>query len=141
MFAGLFHETHTFVEGTTRLRDFQILRGKEMLRCDGDSSPIGGALESARKFGWTILPTVDFRASPSAVVEDEVVETFWHEFEFRAKPELAKKIDAIYLVLHLGLITVLAIFAPAVLFCAFLLPLSIACGISIIWDGWRSFRL
>src|SRR6187549_3862449 len=100
LFAGLFHETHTFVEGTTGLGDFQILRGAELLRCDGDSSPLGGALESARKFGWTILPTVDFRASPSAMVEAEVVETFWREFESRASPELAQKVDAIYLVLH-----------------------------------------
>ncbi|MEO7299265.1 MAG: M81 family metallopeptidase [Verrucomicrobiota bacterium] len=100
LFAGLFHETNTFVEGTTGLKDFSILRGDEMLRCVGDSSPLGGALESARKFGWTILPTVDFRASPSAMVEDEVVETFWREFENRAKPELAQGVDAIYLVLH-----------------------------------------
>ncbi len=100
LFAGLFHETHTFVEGTTELRDFTILRGEEMLRGAGYSSPLGGALESAKKFGWTILSTVDFRALPSAVVEDEVVETFWREFENRAKPELAKGIDAIYLVLH-----------------------------------------
>lgn len=100
LFAGLFHETNTFVEGTTGLKDFTILRGDEMLRCAGDSSPLGGALESARKFGWTILPTVDFRAAPSAMVEDEVVETFWREFETRAKPELVKGVDAIYLVLH-----------------------------------------
>jgi len=100
LFAGLFHETHTFVEGITGLRDFQILRGEEILSCEGDSSPLGGALEAAKNFGWEILPTVDFRASPSAMVEDEVVESFWREFESRAKPELAKKVDAIYLVLH-----------------------------------------
>ncbi|MEP6664018.1 MAG: M81 family metallopeptidase [Verrucomicrobiota bacterium] len=100
LFAGLFHETNTFVEGTTGLKDFSIRRGDEMLRCAGDSSPLGGALESAGKFGWTILPTVDFRASPSAMVEDEVVETFWREFETRAKPEIANGINAIFLVLH-----------------------------------------
>src|SRR5687768_2683526 len=33
LFAGLFHETHTFLDGTTGLRDFAILRGDEMLRC------------------------------------------------------------------------------------------------------------
>jgi microcystin degradation protein MlrC len=100
LFAGLFHETHTFVEGTTGLNDFAVLRGDELLRCRGDSSPLGGALESARNFGWEILPTVDFRASPSAMVDDEVIETFWREFEGRAKPQLAKGIDGIYLVLH-----------------------------------------
>ena len=100
LFAGLFHETNTFVAETTALSDFAILRGEEMLSCAGDSSPLGGALEAAKNYGWTILSTVDFRASPGAMVEDEVVETFWREFENRAKPELAKGIDAIYLVLH-----------------------------------------
>ncbi|MEO5804826.1 MAG: M81 family metallopeptidase [Verrucomicrobiota bacterium] len=100
LFAGLFHETNMFVEGMTSLKNFAILRGEELMLSDGDSSPLGGALESARKFGWTILPMVDFRASPSALVKDEVVETFWREFKNRANPELAQGVDAIYLVLH-----------------------------------------
>ena len=96
LFAGLFHETHTFLEGTTGLRDFAVLSGAELLRCAGDSSPLGGALESAREFGWEVVPTVDFRASPSAMVEDEVVETFWSELVARMLPPF----DAVYLVLH-----------------------------------------
>ncbi len=100
LFAGLFHETHTFVEGTTGLRDFQFLHGQEILRCAGDSSPMGGALESAKKFGWDILPMIDFRASPSAIVEDQVVETFWREFVATARLYFLKGIDGIYLVLH-----------------------------------------
>ena len=44
LFAGLFHETHTFVQGTTELPDFAVLRGAEVLACAGDSSPMGGAL-------------------------------------------------------------------------------------------------
>lgn len=100
IFAGLFHETHTFVEGTTGLKDFAVLRGDELLRCEGDSSPLGGALASARSFGWTILPTADFRASPSAMVEDEVIEVFWSEFEMRAQAFFNQGVDAIYLVLH-----------------------------------------
>jgi microcystin degradation protein MlrC len=105
LFAGLFHETHTFLEGTTGLRDFQVLRGAEMLRCAGDSSPLGGALESAQQFGWEILPTVDFRASPGALVEDEVMETFWREFLRQAEPQLHRGVDAIYLVLHGAMVT------------------------------------
>jgi len=96
LFAGLFHETHTFLEGTTGLRDFQILRDGEILRCSGDSSPLGGALESARAYGWEVLPTVDYRASPSAIVEDAVIETFWQELAHRIPAE----VDAIYFVLH-----------------------------------------
>lgn len=96
LFVGLFHETHTFLEGTTTLPDFRILRGDEMLRCAGDSSPLGGALESARAHGWIVLPTVDYRASPSAIVEDIVIETFWRELIERIPP----RVDAVYFVLH-----------------------------------------
>lgn len=96
LFAGLFHETHTFLEGTTGLRDFQVLLGDELLRCKGDASPLGGALESAERFGWEVIPTVDFRASPSATVTDEVVEAFWRELAAR----IQAPIDAVYLVLH-----------------------------------------
>ncbi len=37
------------------------------------------APECARAFGWDILPTVDFRAAPGAMVEDEVIQTIWQE--------------------------------------------------------------
>ncbi len=77
LIAGLFHETHTFLDGTTSLSDFQILRGEEMLRCEGDSSPLGGVLEEVRRYGWDIIPTADYRAQPSATVENEVFEAFW----------------------------------------------------------------
>jgi microcystin degradation protein MlrC len=100
LLGGVFHETHCFVDGTTPLAEFEIRRGAELLACEGDASPFGGVLEFARKSGWTMLPTVDFRASPSALVEDEVVETWWREFRERAEPELARGVDGIYLVLH-----------------------------------------
>src|SRR5688572_31217324 len=100
LFGGLFHETHTFVAGTAGLADFAVLKGDELLRAAGDSSPLGGALESARDFGWEILPTVDFRASPSAMVEDEVIETFWRGFESDVRPALQRGVDGIFLVLH-----------------------------------------
>ncbi len=98
--AGLFHETHSFLEGSTGLADFEVRLGDELLSCTGDASPLGGALAAAKEFGWTVLPTVDFRASPSATVTDEVVESFWREFRQRAEPELARGVDGIYLVLH-----------------------------------------
>ena len=100
LFAGLFHETHSFVEETTGPAGFTVMRGEEMLSRAGDSSPLGGALQAARTFGWEILPTVDFRARPSGIVEDEVVETFWREMADRAEPHLVSGVDGIYLVLH-----------------------------------------
>ena len=100
LIAGLFHETHTFLDGLTGMESFHCLRGDELLQAKGDSSPLGGVLELAREFGWEVIPTVDYRAQPSATVADEVVERFWSELEERAKPALQSGIDAIYLILH-----------------------------------------
>ena len=100
LLAGLFHETHTFLDGVTPLADFQILRNEQMLAAAGDSSPLGGMLECARDFGWDVVPAVDFRAQPSATVEDSVIETFWSELEQVARPALSAGLDGIYLVLH-----------------------------------------
>jgi len=98
--AGLFHETHTFVEKTTGLEDFQICCGEEMLACCGDSSPLGAALQAAIQSGWLVLPTVDVRAMPSGLVEDEVVERFWKEFYARASSAFIEGVDGIFVVLH-----------------------------------------
>lgn len=98
--AGLFHETHTFLDGTTSLADFHIVRDAAMLACKGDSSPLGGVLELAAELGWSIVPTVDYRAQPSAMVADEVIDAFWHELEARTRIALNEGIDALYLVLH-----------------------------------------
>ncbi len=100
LIAGLFHETHTFLEGSTSLADFFIIRDEQMLACCGDSSPLGGVLEIGKQFGWDFVPTIDYRAQPSAIVEDTVIDQFWSELEQRARPALQQGIDAIYLVLH-----------------------------------------
>ena len=77
--AGLFHETHSFVDETTPLSSFEILRGNEIFQCLGDASPMGGFLEFAKECGWEISLGVDYRAIPSGTVEDEVVEAFWQD--------------------------------------------------------------
>jgi microcystin degradation protein MlrC len=94
--AGLFHETHSFVDDRTGLADFEIRSGREMLACAGDASPLGGVLEYARGAGWEIVPAVDYRAMPSGPVADEVVESFWAALAAAWQPDL----DAVYLVLH-----------------------------------------
>ena len=94
--AGLFHETHTFVDDTTSLSDFQIRRGDEMLECIGDASPLGGVLEYAKSQSWEMLPSIDYRCVPSGTVDDEVVESWWNDFEAAWNPDC----DGIFLVLH-----------------------------------------
>jgi microcystin degradation protein MlrC len=100
LLAGLFHETHTFVDDTTGLQSFATASGDDILARKGDGSPIGGFLESAERFGWEVIPTMDMRASPSGLVEDEVVECWWMQFAERAARPLREGVDAIYFVLH-----------------------------------------
>lgn len=95
-FAGLFHETHSFVDDATGPCDFEIRRGREMLDCLGDASPLGGALEFARDMGWEIAAGADYRALPGGTVDDEVIASFWADILGAWRGEF----DAIYLVLH-----------------------------------------
>lgn len=73
--AGLYHETNTFLP-LTPLADFTELIGSAFLASEGDGSPLGCALEEARRFGWEVIPGIDLRATPSGMVEDRVVERF-----------------------------------------------------------------
>ncbi|WP_395738051.1 M81 family metallopeptidase [Prosthecobacter sp.] len=97
LFAGLFHETHTFLDGTSGTREFTRILGEDMLAALGDSSPMGGALEIAREFGWQVLPAADFRASPGALVEDTIVESFCQEL---TRCAAGAGLDGVFLVLH-----------------------------------------
>ena len=96
LIAGLFHETHTFVDDTTGLEDFEIRRGDQLLACAGDASPLGGVLELAQQQHWKIIPALDYRATPSGTVADEVMEQWWSDFRKAWQPDC----DAIFLVLH-----------------------------------------
>lgn len=105
LLAGLFHETHTFLEGHTSLADFQIRRGKEVLLAAGDGSPLAGVLQSADAYDWAVWPIADYRATPGPTVEDAVFDQFWNDFVAIAEPALARGVDGIFLVLHGGMVT------------------------------------
>ena len=100
LLAGLFHETHTFLEGLTSLADFSVRRGDELWTAKGDGSPLGGVLDFASAAGWDAVPTPDIRATPSATVADNVLEEFWQAFEAAAEFEIPRGVDGIYLILH-----------------------------------------
>lgn len=100
LFAGLYHETHTFLEGGTRWSDFEVSLGDAVFRKRGDASPTDGFLEVADREGWEVVPTIDARVSPSSTVEDAAFESYWQEFSRRAQPALVEGVNAIYLVLH-----------------------------------------
>jgi microcystin degradation protein MlrC len=100
LLAGLFHETHTFLDGTTGLGDFAVRRGNELFDAAGDGSPLSGALEVAASCGWDVRPVIDLRATPSAIVDDVVFESFWDEFSTAYYRERAAGLHGIFLVLH-----------------------------------------
>ncbi len=100
LLAGLFHETHTFLEGVTPLADWAIRRGDELLATEGDGSPLGGVLTVAREHGWQVIPAIDIRATPSALAVDEVVEVFSESLLATAKAALSEGLDGVFLVLH-----------------------------------------
>ncbi len=100
LFAGLFHETHTFLSAPTRMSDFEnvlALEGQAILdHSRGEISPSGGFIEVAEQLGWSILPSIYLAAMPSGTVKDDVLETFWKRLEY----DLRAEYDAVYLILH-----------------------------------------
>lgn len=105
LFGGLFHETHTFLEETTKWEDFEVIRDQEIFARIGDASTTDGFLTTAREHGFEVIPTITANALPAGTVEDEAFETFWQEFAARARPALTAGVDAIYLVLHGAMVT------------------------------------
>lgn len=100
LLAGLFHETHTFLEEVTGIDAFEVRWGEEMLTSAGDGSPLAAAVEYGHEANWTLLPVIDMRAMPSGTVTNDVFETFWDAFTERYHQEIDAGIDGIYLVLH-----------------------------------------
>lgn len=106
LLAGLFHETHSFTEDVTTLADFAIRRGDELLQRRGDGSTIDGFLEVAAAAGWEVVPTVEYTALPSGLVDHEVFRRFLHEFEDGVLAALARgPLDGIWLALHGAMVT------------------------------------
>lgn len=65
LFAGLFHETHSFVDETTGLDQFRRRDAAGILARRHDLSVVDGFLGVAEREGWTVVPTIDWGATPS----------------------------------------------------------------------------
>lgn len=103
LLAGLYHESHTFLDGVTPLEAFALRRGDELLAERGGASPLSGALEVAGACGWQVVPAADLRAGPGATAADEVLETCWRELE--ACVRNAGALSGVFLVLHGAMVT------------------------------------
>ncbi len=100
LLAGLFHETHTFLEGRSGHEAFTVTEGDALLERRGDGSPIDGFLEVAEVEGWEVVPAIDARAMPGPTVSDEMVRRVLHRLGQHATRALEHGVDAVYLVLH-----------------------------------------
>ncbi|MHB2165576.1 M81 family metallopeptidase [Alsobacter sp. R-9] len=105
LLAGLFHETHTFLEEITGAADMRTRSGQELLTRRGDASTVDGFLEVAERHGWTVIPALETQATPSGTIDHAVFEDFWTAFEAVARPAIAEGIDGIWLALHGAMVT------------------------------------
>ncbi|GAJ03145.1 unnamed protein product [marine sediment metagenome] len=55
LLAGIYHETHTFLDGLTKLEDCIIQKGDELFKSKGENSPRGGFMEVAEKNKLVLL--------------------------------------------------------------------------------------
>ncbi|MDA0990813.1 MAG: M81 family metallopeptidase [Verrucomicrobia bacterium] len=85
LIAGLFHETHTFLDEPTTEGEFLFLEGASMIARRAPGSPLDGVLEVAGQCGWSVLPGLDVRAMPSGIAPRAVFERFWRIFEHSAQ--------------------------------------------------------
>ncbi|WP_353182958.1 M81 family metallopeptidase [Bosea sp. (in: a-proteobacteria)] len=106
LLGSLFHETHSFVDEITRLEDFTIRSGEELLRRRGDGSTVDGFLEVAEAEGWRVVPTVDYTALPAGTVDHAVFARFLSEFDAGLRAALTEGgLDGIWLALHGAMVT------------------------------------
>ncbi|MFC4172550.1 M81 family metallopeptidase [Microvirga sp. GCM10011540] len=106
LFAGLFHETHTFIDEITVSDDFTVHRGEDILHRRGDGSTTDGFLEVAEAHGWEVVPICEYVALPSGTVNHAVFEAFWGEIETGLRHALASGgLDGIWLGLHGAMVT------------------------------------
>lgn len=101
--AGLFHETHTFLNERTGLDSFRrmaLFHGQEIIaNNNGSGSPMDGFLSFAGERRWHIVPGIQMAAMPSGIVDEEVLDYFREHF-FASLEKSWASLDAVYLVLH-----------------------------------------
>lgn len=105
LFAGLVHETHSFVDGITPLAEFTIERGDQLLAHRGNGSAMDGFLEVADAEGWQVVPVSNFVGMASGLIDHAVFELFWSELEASLVAALRDGIDGIWMNLHGAMVT------------------------------------
>ncbi|WDR02607.1 M81 family metallopeptidase [Devosia algicola] len=103
LLAGIYHETHTFLQQKTGLVAFEQVAlnlGDAVIANNLDNgSPTDGFISHALAQKWKIIPTIQMAAMPSGMVEQSAIEFFKAKL-FAALERHVDELDGIYLVLH-----------------------------------------
>jgi microcystin degradation protein MlrC len=104
---GIVHETHCFAEPQTTLADFRaqgLYAGDDILRAmSGTRSGIGGMIEGANGYGWTLVPTLYGAALPAGIVAEEAYQTMLRGLLDGLAA--AMPLDGVLLALHGAMVT------------------------------------
>lgn len=93
------HETNTYCKETTKLHEFRIHRGEEIITANrGVRSYIGGMLDAAAELGATVVPTFAGNATPSGTIDRGAYDSMLGEL--LAGIRTAMPVDAVALALH-----------------------------------------
>jgi microcystin degradation protein MlrC len=97
--ASFQHETNTYCPERTRLADFRVARGGELLRrAKGTRTAIGGLVAGLEEIGAEIVPLVAAGATPSGPIEAAAYAALRAELEVALAR--AGRLDALALALH-----------------------------------------
>lgn len=104
LIAGFQHETNTFAPSKATYASFErgegfpaMARGNDVLALRDVNIPVGGFIQAAQRYGWSLQPVIWAGASPSAHVTEDAFERIAGEIVAAAR---AGGFDAIYLDLH-----------------------------------------
>lgn len=100
--AGMFHETNTYAvqcTGPTTFEQFEVNIGQSILeRHRGVRDQLGGVLDGADYYGFTVVPVYDALANPSGTIAADAYEKLKRELLAALAAELP--VDAVALSVH-----------------------------------------
>ena len=95
---GIMHESNSFYPAPTRLKDFEVFRGGQIVsQYAASQSELAGYLEGARQFGFEAVPTLFAEATPAGPVTADALDTLTTELIRRIQ---AAAPDGVLLALH-----------------------------------------
>ena len=99
--AAMSHESNSFNPIVAGEKDFQVLRGEDMIRRRAANDAITGVLDTLEAAGFTPVPTLFVSAVPNGLVDRAFYDRVREEILSIARQEQAKApLDAVTLALH-----------------------------------------